>query len=57
MNTQRLLVRGHRVPNAQELNVTPDATQVDPLIVASVLAAGMLAVAFVVVLVRTRKKN
>lgn len=57
VNTQRLLVRGHRVPNAQELNVTPDATQVDPLIVASVLAAGMLAVAFVVVLVRTRKKN
>ena len=57
VNTHRLLVRGHRVENAAEVVVTADATRVDPLVVASVLAAVLLAGAFVTVLVRTRKKG
>lgn len=57
VNTHRLLVRGHRVANAAEADVAADATRVDPLVVASVLAAVLLAGAFVTVLVRTRKKG
>ena len=57
VNTHRLLVRGHRVENATDVVVTADARRVDPLVVASVVAAVLLAGAFVTVLVRTRKKG
>ena len=58
INTQRLLVRGHRVANALEASDVPvDATRVDPLAVASVIAAAALAVAFVAVMARTRRRG
>ena len=47
INTHRLLVRGHRVENAEAartIRVTADAMQVEPLIVAPMVAAPMLAV-------------
>ena len=45
VNSHRLLVRGHRVENETEtvtIRVTADALQVDPIIVASVLAVPLL---------------
>ena len=45
VNTHRLLVRGHRVantPEAIELRVTSDAVQVEPLIVAPIVAVPLL---------------
>lgn len=56
INTHRLLVRGHRIDNLTEVFVSMDATQVDPLIVASVVGAIILVVLFVWMLLSTRKK-
>ncbi len=45
INTHRLLVRGHRIENNQESNgirVTSDAVQIEPLMVAPVVAAPIL---------------
>ncbi len=45
VNSHRLLVRGHRVPNGQEdesFRVTADATQIDPLVMAPLVAAPIL---------------
>lgn len=45
INTHRLLVRGHRIENAQEskvVRVTADALQIEPLLVAPVVAAPLL---------------
>ena len=60
INTHRLLVRGHRVENQDEANairVTADAMQIEPIIVAPLVAAPMLLILLIVLLVRTRKKN
>ena len=53
VNSHRLLVRGHRVENAavaKTIRVTADATQVEPLIVASLIAAPILLILLIVVL-------
>ncbi|MBR6791304.1 MAG: class C sortase, partial [Oscillospiraceae bacterium] len=45
INTHRMLVRGHRVENIKEakiIRVTSDATQIEPLIVAPILAIPLL---------------
>lgn len=64
INTHRLLVRGHRVENAQEVvtvRVTADAIQVEPMIVACVLVVPFLIILFTCLLifdsVRRNKKN
>ena len=60
INTHRLLVRGHRVENeviAQQIRVTADAIQIDPIIVAPLVAAPMLLVLLIILLVTTRKKK
>lgn len=60
INTHRLLVRGHRVENqeeAQTVRVTADAIQIEPVIVAPLVAVPMLLVLLVVLLVKTRKKR
>lgn len=47
INTHRLLVRGHRIENAAEarlVRVTSDAVQIEPLLVAPVIAAPVLLV-------------
>lgn len=47
INTHRLLVRGHRIENAEEaklVRVTSDAVQIEPLLVAPVVAAPILLV-------------
>ncbi len=45
VNTHRLLVRGHRVENAQEakvIRITADAMLIDPIVMAPLVAAPML---------------
>lgn len=60
VNSHRLLVRGHRVENqkeAQTVRVTADAMQIEPVIVAPLVAAPMLLVLLAVLLVSTRRKK
>ncbi len=59
INTHRLLVRGHRVPNTPEsraARITSEAIQVKPALVAVMLAVPVLAVLIVGVAVKTRKR-
>ena len=60
VNTHRLLVRGHRVENQEEastIRVTADALQIEPVLVAPVVAVPMLLVLLVWLLIRYRKKR
>lgn len=58
INSHRLLVRGHRIANANEddIRVTADALTIEPLLVAPVVAAPILLVLLILVLLGTRKK-
>lgn len=42
INTQRLLVRGHRITTPEEIYVAADAVRIDPLMVAPVIATPIL---------------
>ncbi len=58
VNSHRLLVRGHRVANAEDsedIRVTADAMQIEPIIVAPIVAIPMLIVLVAVLMFRTRK--
>lgn len=60
INSHRLLVRGHRVENAQEAvsaHVTADAMQVEPVLVALLVAVPMLFILLIVPLVKTPRKK
>lgn len=57
VNSHRLLVRGHRVPNPEEavtMRVTADAYQIEPLVVAPVLSVPILLMALWIVGVADR---
>ncbi len=57
INSHRLLVRGHRVENeedAKNIRVTADALQIEPVIVAPLVAVPMLLLLLIVLLVSTR---
>lgn len=58
INSHRLLVRGHRIDNIDNaaLRVTADARQIEPVIVAPVLAVPMLLLLLLWLLVRYRKR-
>lgn len=56
INTHRLLVRGHRVPNANgSADITADAIQIEPIYIAPILAIFMIIVLLIVLLLSTRK--
>lgn len=60
VNSHRLLVRGHRIGNLEDVNsirVTADAQQFDPVLVAPALAAPMLLLLAAWVLIRYRKRR
>ena len=60
INTHRLLVRGHRVENieeAKQVRVTADAMQIEPVLVAPLVAVPMLLALLAVLLVSTRRKK
>ena len=60
INSHRLLVRGHRVENAAEakvVRVTADAIQIEPLIVAPVVALPMLLILLIILLLPKPRKG
>ena len=60
INSHRLLVRGHRVENQEEagaVRVTADAMQIEPVIVAPLVAAPMLLVLLIALLISTSRKK
>ncbi len=60
INTHRLLVRGHRIDNIEEaktIRVTADAFQIEPILVAPVVAAPILLILLFVLLITTRKRK
>ena len=60
INTHRLLVRGHRIANTEEAHVafvTADATQIEPVLVAPMLAIPMLLVLLIILLLPKKKKE
>lgn len=59
INTHRLLVRGHRVANAEKkpvIYVPADMVQIDPLVVTPAVAAPMLLILLVYLLVKYRRR-
>lgn len=57
VNSHRLLVRGHRVPNANgSADLTADAVQIEPKFVALFLMVPVLTLLFLAVMFRTRRK-
>ena len=59
INTHRLLVRGHRVENdvtAQEVRVTADAMQIEPLYIAPIVAAPLLLILLILLLAPRRHR-
>ncbi|MBP3898561.1 MAG: class C sortase [Mogibacterium sp.] len=58
INTHRLLVRGHRVPNANgTADITADAIQIEPKYIAPFLAGPVLLILLILLLITTRKAN
>ena len=60
INTHRLLVRGHRIENAEEakvIRVTADAMLIDPVIMAPLVAAPMLLVLLLCLMFTPPKKK
>ncbi len=60
INSHRLLVRGHRIENLQEndvLAITAEATQIDPVLVAPVVAVPFLLLLFVYIMIKYRKRR
>ncbi len=56
VNSHRLLVRGHRVANAEEgsdLRISADAMQVEPIIVAPIVAVPIIVILVVILMIRT----
>lgn len=60
INTHRLLVRGTRIENAEEVvvkRVTADAVQIQPLLVAPMVAAPILLLLLIILILPKPKKN
>ncbi|MGN1128776.1 MAG: class C sortase, partial [Candidatus Flemingiibacterium sp.] len=60
INTHRLLVRGHRIENAEEARtavVTSDAIQIDPLIVAPIAAIPILLLLLIIILLPNHRQT
>ena len=60
INSHRMLVRGHRVenqPDAIKIRVTADAMQIEPVIVAPLVAVPMLLILLIALLVGTSRKR
>ena len=60
VNSHRLLVRGHRVASAVDANaarVTADAMQIEPVLIAPLVAVPMLLLLLIYLLVSTHKRK
>ena len=55
VNTHRLLIRGHRIPNVDgAADLTADAIQIEPIYVAPIMAVPALIILFIVMLLSAR---
>lgn len=60
INSHRLLVRGHRIENqeeAQAIRITADAMQIEPLLVAPIVAIPMLLILLVILLLPKNQRK
>lgn len=60
INTHRIFLRGHRIENVEEaktIKVTSEAAQIEPLIVAPIVAAPILLVLFIMLMMPKKKTN
>ena len=57
INTHRLLVRGHRTENASGVRIVSEAVEVDPFIVAPIVAFPFLFTLFMMVMLKKPKKK
>lgn len=59
INTHRLLVRGHRIETEEKrvIRVTSDAQQIEPVVVAPILAVPQLFILLIMMLVSTSRKK
>lgn len=56
INTHRLLVRGHRIPNLDgPADLTADAIQIEPMFIAPFLAVPMLIILLILMIITTRR--
>ncbi|MBQ1947394.1 MAG: class C sortase [Clostridia bacterium] len=60
INSHRLLVRGHRIDNSElesTARVTADAMQIEPMMVATIMAVPLIILFMMILLLTDRKKN
>lgn len=59
VNSHRLLVRGHRVPNPNEsdVRITADAIQIEPVIIAPIVALPILTILVVIIVIHDKRKK
>ena len=59
INSERLLVRGHRIPTneAKNLQVTTEAFRIEPTLVATMMAVPILITLFIMMLIDQKKKK
>ena len=60
INSHRLLVRGHRIENSaleSTARVTADAMQIEPMMVAAIMAVPLIILFMMILLLTDRKKN
>lgn len=60
VNSHRLLVRGHRVENAEDsddIRITADAMQIEPIIVAPLVAIPILILVIIIIFVKTGRNK
>ena len=57
INTHRLLVRGHRIENIANVRIVSEAVEVDPFIVAPIVAFPFLFTLFLMVMLKKPKKK
>ena len=60
VNSHRILVRGHRIENPEEVrmvHVAADAVQIAPVLIAPIVAAPMLLILLIILIIPKRKKK
>lgn len=60
INTHRMLVRGHRIENlvdSQTVKITSDAVQVEPILIAPIIASPILLVLLIILLLPNKKEK
>ena len=60
INSHRLLVRGHRIANAEEartVRITADARQIEPVLVAPIIAGIMILLLLIILMVNSIRRR